>query len=331
MAKIYKALILLFLVLLPVATEAATFYFSPGTSNYGVGENFKITILVSSNQSVNAVSGVFNFPTGYMEAISLNVSNSVVNFWVQNPSFSNAGNKGNIHFEGVILNPGFIGSGGKVIEAAFRVKKAGSASVNFSESSILANDGLGTNVTVFPSPATYTFIESIGSETPMPEKINTDLSKRIEAVEKKIKAVAEAPKPVPIVIVQKPQLPSGLLGFWEILPPWIKIGALFLIGVAVLILLFIVVTLGIVILIWPWSRIWRRKFEIKKFLKRVLSSFGVIEKEIEEDIAYGSHELKKEFQYAKKSHSLRLVLKNYWITLHQVVKKFFTKQNKTKE
>lgn len=203
--------------------------------------------------------------------------------------------------------------------------------MNFSESSILANDGLGTNVTVFPSPATYTFIESIGSETPMPEKINTDLSKRIEAVEKKIKAVAEAPKPVPIVIVQKPQLPSGLLGFWEILPPWIKIGALFLIGVAVLILLFIVVTLGIVILIWPWSRIWRRKFEIKKFLKRVLSSFGVIEKEIEEDIAYGSHELKKEFQYAKKSHSLRLVLKNYWITLHQVVKKFFTKQNKTKE
>ena len=110
-----------------------------------MGENFTVAVLVNSDQSINAVSGVLDFPTEYLQVVSLNKTNSIINLWVQNPSFSNTGDRGDVRFEGIKLNPGFVGSGGQIIDIVFRVKKIGSAEVYFTESSILANDGLGSN------------------------------------------------------------------------------------------------------------------------------------------------------------------------------------------
>lgn len=322
MEKIYKiALILLFFGLSPVTAKAANLYVSPAASNYGVGENFNAAILVNASQSINAVSSVLNFPTEYLGVVSLSTANSVIDAWVQEPSFSNADTTGNIRFEGVILNPGFTGSGGKIVDAVFRVKKIGLAALTFSESAILANDGLGTNVAVLPSSALYALIKS---KTPTQEKTNADLDKRIEAVENKIKTV-EANPPKSVIVIQKTPPPNGILGFWEVLPEWVKKSTLLLIGVTAFILLFIVITLGIVILIWFWG-IFRQK--VNKFSKKIFAYPGVFGKEINGDITYSSHKLKKEFQYIKKNHSLKLLLKNYWITFHQIIKRFFTINNK---
>ena len=41
---------------------------------------------------------------------SLSESSSVINFWATQPSFSNT--DGTVHFEGVILSPGFTGGRG---------------------------------------------------------------------------------------------------------------------------------------------------------------------------------------------------------------------------
>ena len=118
--KITKKLILALLFCVGLAlpargTGAATLYFSPSSGTYNTGRNFTVSVKVSTNVPVNAVSAVINYPNNNLEAVGISKTGSVVNLWVQEPSFSNTDSLGNVRFEGVVLNPGFIGSLGKII------------------------------------------------------------------------------------------------------------------------------------------------------------------------------------------------------------------------
>lgn len=129
----------------PVFAGNASLYFSPTFDSYIIGNKLSVSVFVSSSdQSMNAASGVISFPPDKLEVISLSKSGSIFTFWVQKPSFSN--NAGTVNFEGIILNPGFTGINGKIITINFKVKAAGTALLNFSSGSILANDGKGTNI-----------------------------------------------------------------------------------------------------------------------------------------------------------------------------------------
>lgn len=125
--------------------SAATLYFSPSSGTYQTGRNFTVNINAQSSVSLNAASGVVTFPTDKLEAVGISKTASIFNLWVQEPSFSNVGTQGNVRFEGIVLNPGFTGTG-KLIGVTFRVKSAGTADLAFSSGSVLANDGLGTNI-----------------------------------------------------------------------------------------------------------------------------------------------------------------------------------------
>ena len=52
------------------------------------------------------------------------------------------------------MNPGFTGDG-KLVSVTFRNKAGGQAGLNFSSGSILANDGLGTNILSDMGSATF--------------------------------------------------------------------------------------------------------------------------------------------------------------------------------
>ncbi len=67
----------------------------------------------------------------------------MVSLWVQDPQFSNS--LGIVSFEGITPNPGFKGSG-KIISVIMRPKSVGSGKLSFTNGSILANDGNGTNI-----------------------------------------------------------------------------------------------------------------------------------------------------------------------------------------
>lgn len=127
------------------SANAASLYFSPSSGSYTVGSTFSASIYVSSSdQTMNAASGVISFPQDKLEVVSLSKSGSIFSLWVQEPSFSN--NAGAINFEGIVLNPGFTGSGAKVITINFKAKAAGNAPLSFVSGSVLANDGKGTNI-----------------------------------------------------------------------------------------------------------------------------------------------------------------------------------------
>jgi hypothetical protein len=92
---------------------------------------------------MNAASGSLSFSKDVIEVVSISKSGSIFNLWVQEPQYSNA--MGVVSFEGIVLNPGFNGTG-KILSITFRAKNAGTGKFSFSNGSILANDGNGTNI-----------------------------------------------------------------------------------------------------------------------------------------------------------------------------------------
>lgn len=168
MEKVQKQIIFLvasFLLLVASSAQAASLYFSPSSDTYNVGESFPVSVYVSSaDQAMNAASGIISFPQDKLEVTSLSKSGSIFTFWVQEPVFSNSA--GTVTFEGIVLNPGFTGSTGKIITVNFEAKAAGSVPLTFSSGSVLANDGKGTNILVSMGAAAYALAAKI--ITPLP-------------------------------------------------------------------------------------------------------------------------------------------------------------------
>ena len=150
------------------AAQAATLYFSPSSGSHAVGTTLSVSVYVSSaDQAMNAASGIITFPQDKLEVTSLSKTGSIFSLWVQEPSFSNSA--GTVNFEGIALNPGFKGTSGKFITANFKVKAAGTAILNFSSGSALANDGQGTNILIDLGNAQFSLGGAV--ETGAPESV----------------------------------------------------------------------------------------------------------------------------------------------------------------
>ena len=103
----------------PALAASASLYLSPATAKFDVGDSMAMAVYVNSDeQAINAVSGVLAFPADKLEVSSLSKSGSVINLWVLEPTFSNS--TGRVSFEGLILNPGFVGTGGKGLLLNFK-------------------------------------------------------------------------------------------------------------------------------------------------------------------------------------------------------------------
>ncbi len=150
--------------------EAASLNFLPSSGSYSIGQTLTVSVYASSpDQAMNVASSVITFPTDKLQVLSLSKSGSIINLWVQEPSFSNS--NGTVNFEGVILNPGFNGSNGKIITVTFTAKTIGAAPLSFTSSAVLANDGQGTNILTNIGNADYVLENPI--ETPVAPKAET--------------------------------------------------------------------------------------------------------------------------------------------------------------
>lgn len=299
-------------------TNAATLSITPREGSYSKGENFEVSVLVSSDTSVNAFSSIISFPTDVLEVIGVNKSNSIVNLWTQNPSFSNASSTGNIQFEGIVLNPGFIGSGGKILTFSFRVKKEGSANLTFSKYAVLENDGLGTTAVTAAQGAYFVFL------SPKP----------ITAKSEKLPVVRD------IVIVREVEVNKAMLATWNFFPEWIKVGVLSLVGITAVFLFLLIMSFGVVTLIWLWGHLREREDKItqwlgvlrklvKNFFKAIPVFLKLTEKEIQGDVKYSISQLQEDVREAKNHTPLSKVLGDFGASLKRIVKRFFTKNEKT--
>jgi hypothetical protein len=154
-----------------VRAEAATLSVSPSSVSTSVGKTISVKVVVgSAGQSINAVSGQINFSNDLLTLSSIS-KGSLVTLWAQEPTFSNG--NGTASFQGVILN-GYTGSGGTIITLNFKAKAQGSATVGITNggSSVLLNDGQGTNVLSGTTGGTITIAKAV-VVTPPPQTTTT--------------------------------------------------------------------------------------------------------------------------------------------------------------
>lgn len=168
--------------------QSASFYLSPRTGNYGVGENFSVNVLVNTQGTpINAAQATIKFPPEKLEVVNISKSASIFTLWFQEPIWSNS--KGEISFGGGLPSPGYRGEAGRIITIFFKAKSEGEAKVTFEKEIITANDPWGTNIFSFsqegnyaiflpgkvpPKASTLSEIHEIDKEPPLPFEIVVD-------------------------------------------------------------------------------------------------------------------------------------------------------------
>jgi hypothetical protein len=151
---------LLFLVLfwgiLPdTAAASASLYLFPPSGTYAVGDKFNVSVKVDPGDTgINAAESVLIFNPSELEVVSVSKTASFFTLWTKEPEFSNIG--GRIDFGGGTQKP-FTSSVGTIVTISFKAKVSATTQVNFSSGSVLAADGLGTNVLGTMQGGSYTF------------------------------------------------------------------------------------------------------------------------------------------------------------------------------
>ena len=204
------ALALLSVFSLPRSVFADTLFISPSSGTYTQGQTFSVRVMVSSQaQAVNAVSATLSFPADKLQVTSISKIGSILNLWVEEPSYSNSA--GTVSLEGVVPNPGFIGTNGPVVTINFKILAPGGASLKFNSGSLLANDGYGTNILKSRGTASYTLTAQVDAPKP-------DVTPATEVIK-------EESAPVPTFIdlnersLKEKPIPESKTISFEI-PPW---------------------------------------------------------------------------------------------------------------
>lgn len=165
--KLFVTAVILFGGFFSVA-QAADVIVAPATGSFSAGQTFTAIIQVNPDgDSINAVEAEMSFDTSALSVVSVSKTGSVFSLWPVEPTFSNTA--GTISFGGGHTAP--ITSRSNLLSVTFRTKTAGAGAVSFTSASVLAADGLGTNVIDGKVGANYTV--TAAATTPDPEPTPT--------------------------------------------------------------------------------------------------------------------------------------------------------------
>lgn len=288
------------------------------------GDHFTVAVLVSSPQeTLNAAGSIISFPAKLLSVDSVVNTPSILTLWVEQPTFSNA--LGTVSWTGVVPNPGFTGSTGHILSIGFTAKNTGTATLAFTSSSVLANDGSGTNILTAANPATV----SISASTGRPPSSS--------------QPTTETPKPQVIFVQQLqqetvPSAPSGLLSFWAVMPPWVQASILIFIGLATIVFALVILGFGVVVLAWLWSALWHGRYRLlglltlpaHAFRNAIFAAgrfFGMAERELKGDIDYSMHHLAGEIKKTSHPESFKQVCIGYFYLLRDVARRFLIRDS----
>ncbi len=165
--NVLKILVTVLLCSSVYVADAATLRLNPNTGVYTVGKTFTVSVLLNTDgKAVNASDGQILFNPRELQVVSASRASSIFNLWTEEPTFSNSA--GTISFGGGSPS-GYKGSAGTILNITFRPLGAGTPKVNFKSASVLAADGLGTNVLTSMNGGTYTVAAQ--ADSPAPEYI----------------------------------------------------------------------------------------------------------------------------------------------------------------
>lgn len=144
------------------AAGFATLLLGPSTGTFIVGNTFTVSVFLDTGgESANALDIYVAFPPDKLQVVSPSTGKSIIGVWTSQPSFDNQ--KGNIHFQGGIPNPGINTTNGLISTITFRAKIPGRAVIRFerdgdSGSRVFLNDGRATEFLGNSNSAIYDLV-----------------------------------------------------------------------------------------------------------------------------------------------------------------------------
>ncbi len=137
-------IVLTVLIFAPSTTWAATLNVALDKLQGAIGDTVTANIKINSEGTgINVAQATLQFSKDILEAKSVDKTGSIFNFWLKDPAFSN--DTGQIDFVGGSPS-GFVGPSLQVLTITFKVKGNGQANLVFTDGSVNASDGSGTNV-----------------------------------------------------------------------------------------------------------------------------------------------------------------------------------------
>lgn len=138
--RMHKLLFFILLALcIPLGSYASSLVVVPSSASYAVGNSFVVLVQARpEGELLHKVQGTLVFDAKTISLISIEDTESIVSSWVQKPIFSNA--LGTVSFEGLV-DPGFADASGTVFALTFRPKVQGVGTLNFSQGSIISQEG----------------------------------------------------------------------------------------------------------------------------------------------------------------------------------------------
>jgi len=197
----FTCLLLFFILRVPIA-DAATFFLLPKSGEFNIGQEFNLEVRINSDgQGFNAAQATIEFPKDILEIKSLDYVDSVFNFWLEEPRFSN--DQGRVAFIGGTTN-GVIGASVLILKVSFIVKTAGDVEILLNDVAITSSDGTGTNI-LSGSEGASLLIKS--AETPAPP----EMPERLPPAEELPPSFVPEPTPVvrePVIVGKLPVKPE---------------------------------------------------------------------------------------------------------------------------
>lgn len=131
--------------------------FSPRAGSFVEGSTFDVPILINTHgAAINGVDIKIAYDASRLTVIKPSSGTSIVGVWVEPPAYDNT--RGTASYVGVIPN-GITTNSGLLGTITFQARRTGPAAVSVrSDSSILLNDGLGTQAQTDLGRATYTVV-----------------------------------------------------------------------------------------------------------------------------------------------------------------------------
>jgi hypothetical protein len=139
-------------IALPAQASAASFSFTPSSGSESVGSEFTVKAVVNPGvDKVNAGDGTIQYDPTMLSLQSFSKDGSVFTLWTSEPVISKAA--GTIKFSGG--TPSAFSTPGTFLILKFKGLKVGTAKLSYTDGSILAADGKGTDVYSSGSDASF--------------------------------------------------------------------------------------------------------------------------------------------------------------------------------
>lgn len=179
-------------LLWPQSSLAADVLLNPASGSYASGQTFTVTVQVDpKGESVNAVEASLSFDPSVLSVVNVSRDGSAFSLWTTEPTFSNS--DGTVTFGGGSPSP--FSSRSNLVSITFQAGSEGTGSVSFSDASVVAADGMGTEVIEAQRGAEYTIATSESTPEPEPEPETTPPPANTDEDDEETIAFGDPPQP----------------------------------------------------------------------------------------------------------------------------------------